>query len=1517
MSKFATSNNMSVNCSKVIGIQFSILSPDEIRKSSVAEITSRDTYINNKPVIGGLFDPRMGVLEPGLICPTDGLDYMQTPGYAGHIELARPVFYIQYLSTILKCMRCVCFKCSKLLVSKEKYKQALKLVGDARWKFVFSLCSKMKRCGEDTDDGCGTLQPNKIRKEGLATIFAEWKNDGVDTEPIIIKVTPEMVLKIFKRISDEDVSFMGFSPVYSRPDWMICQVMSVPPPAVRPSVKHDAQQRSEDDLSHILVNIIKTNKTLQDKIQNNAPANVIDDWTTVLQYYIATQVDNKIPGVASVAQRSGRPLKSIKDRLNGKGGRMRGNLMAKRVDFSARSVITADPNISIRELGIPLKIAKNITKPVIINKINKNFLTKLVQNGPDVWPGAKMLEKQNGEVITLRYYLDRNSIVLEEGDIVHRHMMDGDAILFNRQPTLHRMSMMCHIARVMKRGDTFRMNVADTAPYNADFDGDEMNLHMPQDAESEAELRNLAAVPFQIISPAKNSSIIGIFQDSMLGSYQFTRAGIHFTPREAMNLLMMCNNINEHKLLNIIEKGGVITNFDILSQIMPPLSMKYKTKAFKEDKDDPKTSNAIIEIKNGNYIRGQIDKSVLGAGTKGLIQRVCNDFGNMASAKFIDDLQNVVTEYMKSTAFSVGISDLISDKKTNDQIIEVITKKKQDVKNLIDQTQIGIFENNTGKTNLEEFETQVNSILNQATSESGKIGLQNLSKNNRFVTMVNAGSKGSDLNISFMISCLGQQNVDGKRIPYGFEHRTLPHFAKYDDSPSARGFVESSYINGLSPQELFFHAMGGRVGLIDTAVKTSSTGYIQRRLIKGLEDLMVSYDMTVRTNKNKIVQFSYGDDNIDTTKVENQAIPLVSMSTQDIYAHYLMPQGSENTKTLSNIFLKNVMTRYKKQTVDLMKKIDSYIELMIESREELIKKVFKNKGDSIVNCPVAFQYIINNVQGQCNITVSTLIDITPLEAFQMIEHCYENLEKIHYAPPTRLFKILFYFYLSPKDILLVKRFNKNALTLLLDKITIDYKRAIVTPGEMVGMIAGQSIGEISTQMTLNTFHFAGVASKSNVTRGVPRIEEILSLSSEIKNPSLSVYLKPEDETQKEKAQTIMYMLEHTRLEEIVKSIEVCFDPDDLNTLIGEDKDTIEQYRAFENMMTECAEVSLQNDENEKSKWIIRMVMDPEVMLEKNITMDDVNFTLNNCYENQISCVYSDFNADKLIFRIRMNEVIKSGTSRGGQKKIKINPLDQSDQIYILKNFQDQLLQNVVLRGIKGINKVILRKILDNMVENNGVFVKQDIWVLDTIGTNLLDVLGLDFIDNTRTLSNDIVEIYNVLGIEAARQAIYNELVDVVEFDGTYVNFHNYSVLVDRMTYTHKMISIFRHGINNDNIGPIAKASFEETPEMFLKAARHAELDTLRGVSANVMCGQEGFFGTSAFQVVLDIEEMQKMNAVSEYVPVNVDDEIENFFGAVENPEDPCGINKIAIQNNVITIKPQDIGKDNDDYNPGF
>ena len=1035
-----------------------------------------------------------------------------------------------------------------------------------------------------------------------------------------------------------------------------------------------------------------------------------------------------------------------------------------------------------------------------------------------------------------------------------------------------------------------------------------MNLHMPQDPESESELRNLAAVPYQIISPANNAAIIGIYQDSMLGCYRFTRENIDFTQKDAMNLLMMFNRINPDTLKK--KRNERVSNFEILSQILPPLTLKVKNKQYEQDP----VENNVVEIINGKYIRGQMDKGILGSGTKGLIHRVCNDFGNMASSQFIDDIQNIVTEYMKQSAFSVGISDLITDTKTNEKIVSIITEKKTDVKNLIDQVQIGVFENNSGKTNEQEFEMKVNNILSKAQNDAGREALKNLSKDNRFAIMFNAGSKGSELNIQQMTACLGQQNVEGKRIPYGFEHRTLPHYTKYDDSSIARGFVESSYINGLSPQELFFHAMGGRIGLIDTAVKTSTTGYIQRRLIKGLEDLMVNYDMTIRTNKNKVVQFSYGDDNIDTVKVENQDLPIVDMSIQDIFAHFAIIDDKTKSKALSGMFIKSTYTRQKKQETATNDKCKEYINFMIEARSEIVKNVFNNKSDKIVRVPVAFAYIIQNIIGQQGINKNSLVDITMLETFNMIEETFAKLEKIVFAPPTKLFKVLFYYYLSPKDLLLNKRFNKKALEILMETIILDYKRAIVTPGEMVGMIAAQSIGEPTTQMTLNTFHFAGVASKSNVTRGVPRIEEILSLSASIKNPSLTVYLKPDEQTDKDKANTIQYMLEHTKLEEIIKSVEICFDPDDLNTLIAEDKSTMSQYREFESMVDECLEQETVEDESEKSKWIIRIEMDPETMLEKNITMDDVNFTLNNTYKEEISCIYSDYNADKLVFRVRMKNVLKNSANKGN-KKIKQNPLDQSDQIYILKNFQDQLLSGIVLRGVKNINKVVLRKIKDNLIEKGGAYKKEDIWVLDTIGTNLLDVLGLDYIDQNRTISNDIIEIFNVLGMEAARQCIYNELAEVLEFDGSYVNAHHMALLCDRMSFSHKLISIFRHGINNDDIGPIAKASFEETPEMFLKAARHAELDTLRGISANIMCGQEGLFGTAAFQVVLDINEMIKLEEKYKYEYQNTDQIIEDgLFKGLEDPASKCSIQNLQIQTNVANIKGEELGGEND-YDP--
>jgi DNA-directed RNA polymerase II subunit RPB1 len=700
--------------------------------------------------------------------------------------------------------------------------------------------------------------------------------------------------------------------------------------------------------------------------------------------------------------------------------------------------------------------------------------------------------------------------------------------------------------------------------------------------------------------------------------------------------------------------------------------------------------------------------------------------------------------------------------------------------------------------------------------------------------------------------------------------------------------------------------------LIDTAVKTSQTGYIQRRLIKGLEDLKVEYDMTVRNSTGKIIQFAYGDDGFDSTRVENQSLPLVGMSVEDIYMMYDIVGVNNDETNVLNIYTNSAAKRLKKQKADATRYCQSHIQYMLEFRDDVVKDVFRNTDDNGVKLPVSFQNIIQNIQGSLGLASNSVVDITPFECFQLVEEYYKRLQTIYYAPPKQLFRLMYHYYLNPRDLLCIKRFHRKAIIMLLETIVLKYKQAIVHPGEMVGVIAGQSIGEPTTQLTLNTFHLAGVASKSNVTRGVPRIEEILRLTKNPKKSSLTIFMKPLDEDNMEKATKFANMIEHTKLVDVVSSIQICFDPVETATNISEDAVMMNHFYEFERMMEECNE-GAEWTTPVRSKWIIRMEMDAEVLLDKNITMDDIHFAIkNSAYGNDVHCVYSDYNMDKLVFRIRMN----SDVFNKNKKRNVAESLDQSDEIYLLHNFQNSLLNNIVLRGVDGIENVLPRKVQNMVVKSDGKYVRKDTWVLDTAGTNLLDTLALEYIDAKRTVSNDIKEVFDVLGIEAARQTIFNELVDVMEASDVGINYHHTSLLCDRMTCNKGMVSIFRTGILSDNIGPIAKSTFEVHTEVLLDATRHGEFDHMKGVSANVMCGQTGYYGTNSFQLVLDTNQMLDLDSdLTE--DKEAMDEIDELFGTMRIDDDACPRNRIEIENNVSNIKQQQVGICQDDYNMGF
>ena len=1408
-------NQPSSDIEPIVGIQFGIFSPEEIERRSVVEITNAGTFDGNEPRIGGLFDPRMGVLDNGKTCRSCGQTNHNCPGHFGHYKLARPVYFIQFFQQILNVLDCVCIRCSKLLIDKNVHKSLLKKRGEVRWKSVLALCKNITRCGQDIEDGCGALQPDRFIREAISRIVAEWdtittnEGSGKSTEKQRQVLECEYVLRLFRRITDEDVDFMGLNRYWCRPDWMICSVMPIPPPQVRPSVIQDNNQRSEDDLTHKLFEIIQTNNALQDKINNNANKAIIDDQYAVLQYHVATLVDNQIPGVAPSAQRSGRPLKSIQQRLGSKEGRIRYNIMGKRVEFSGRSVITPDPNISIEEIGVPIKIAMNLTVPERVTKYNRSTMYKLIQNGADNYPGAKTIVRKDGRTISLKH-VNTKEIVLNLGDIVNRHLMDGDPILFNRQPTLHRMSMMGHKVKVLPY-NTFRLNVSVTAPYNADFDGDEMNAHVPQSYEASIELAQIAAVPKQIITPRHAKPVIGIVQDTCIGSYRLTQPNVQLNRREFMNMMMW----NKHFTGKLPEpnKTGKVERYNgqnVISQIIPPINMDMGNSRY----NDEKIPDNLVKIKEGIVSQGIFDKDIFSKPSKGIIHTIFKDYGPEETVHFLDCMQSTVAQFLVYNGFSVGISDLIADERTKRNMDDKIRAKKAEVENIILQLHLDLFTNNTGKSNKEEFENRVFTALNKATDEAGKIGLGSLAAENRLVSMVRAGSKGSLINIAQMLACVGQQAPEGRRIPLGFTDRTLPHYKKYDDSAEARGFVESSFIRGLSPQEFFFHAMSGREGLIDTAVKTADTGYIQRQLVKALEDCVTQNDGSVRDTKMNIVQFHYGEDRTNATMLESQSLGLGKLSEEEIKKEYGMI-GVDLVKILEeNVEMSNSEPLLNEYVAQVLK--DQY--MMVES----VNKFKDVHNSTAVYSPVNIDRLMTNIKVKFRLSTDNKTDLTP-------DYVLEGIKKVINKTQSynAIWCALLRFHLAPHKLIYKERFNKNAFDTLCEMLIVKNYQSWAQPGEQVGIIAAQSIGEPSTQMTLNTFHLAGVASKSNVTRGVPRLKELLKVTKNPKAISLTVPLKKEYRDSIDKAREVAQDLELTILKDIVTKTAIYFDPSDTNTVLEEDKDLIHFYSIFEQDKIQ--------DADKWSKWLVRMEFDRDTMFAKNISMDDVAFALEQKFTEEVHLIYSDYNSDRLVMRIRLTNDQKDSTK---------------DDILNLKKLQNKLLTSIVIRGVSGIKSVSYRQEKNYYELRDGKYEAIDQYILDTDGSNFLDIMNHPYVNGNGVMSSHVHDIYENLGIEAARATLLNEITNLFA-DAGGVDFRHLGLLCDWMTRVGKLLSVDRYGINKQDIGPLAKASFEETEKILLKAALYGEIDPITGVSANIMTGQPIKGGTGFSEILLD------------------------------------------------------------------
>ncbi|KAH0863267.1 hypothetical protein HID58_080478 [Brassica napus] len=1284
--------------SKVRVVQFGILSPDEIRQMSVIHVEHSETTEKGKPKVGGLSDTRLGTIDRKVKCETCMANMAECPGHFGHLELAKPMYHVGFMKTVLSIMRCVCFNCSKILADEDehKFKQAMRIKNPKnRLKKILDACKNKTKCeGGDEIDDVQTQQDTdepvkkpKITIEGMKMIaefkVTKKKSDETDQlpEPSERKQTlgADRVLSVLKRISDADCQLLGFNPKYARPDWMILEVLPIPPPP--------------DDLTHQLAMIIRHNENLKRQEKNGAPAHIISEFTKLLQ------------------------------------------------------------------------------------------LKELVDYGPHPPPGktgAKYIIRDDGQRLDLRYLEKSSDHHLELGYKVERHLIDGDFVLFNRQPSLHKMSIMGHRIRIMPYS---------TSPYNADFDGDEMNMHA-------------------------NRPVMGIVQDTLLGCRKITKRDTFIEKDVFMNTLMWWQDFDgKVPAPAILKPRPLWPGKQVFNLIIPKQINLFRYSAWHSNAETGYITpgDTQVRIERGELLAGTLCKKTLGTGNGSLVHVIWEEVGPYAARKFLGHTQWLVNYWLLQNGFTIGIGDTIADSQTMEKINETISSAKTAVKDLIRQFQEKKLDPEPGRTMTETFENRVSQVLNKARDDAGSSAQKSLAETNNLKAM------GSGSHLDLMA---GRYLISPKMtIDYG---------------PESRGFVENSYLRGLTPQEFFFHAMGGREGLIDTAVKTSETGYIQRRLVKAMEDIMVKYDGTVRNSLGDVIQFLYGEDGMDAVWIESQKLDSLKMKKAefDRTFKYEIDDENWNPTYLSDEHLEDL-----KGIRELRDVFDAEYQKLEADRFQLGTEIATN-GDSTWPLPVNIKRHIWNAQKTFKIDLRKISDMHPVEIVDAVDKLQERL-----------------LVVPGEDGLSVEA-QKNATlffnillrsTLASKRVLEEYK--LSPPGEMIGCVAAQSIGEPATQMTLNTFHYAGVSAK-NVTLGVPRLREIINVAKRIKTPSLSVYLTPEASKSKEGAKTVQCALEYTILRSVTQATEVWYDPDPMSTIIEEDFEFVRSY--YEMPDEDVSPVKI-------SSWLLRIELNREMMVDKKLSMADIAEKINLEFDDDLTCIFNDDNAEKLILRIRiMNDEGAKGEAQD----------ESAEDDVFLKKIESNMLTEMALRGIPDINKVFIKQVRKSKFDEDEGFKTSEEWMLDTEGVNLLAVMCHEDVDPKRTTSNHLIAIIEVLGIEAVRRALLDELRVVISFDGSYVNYRHLAILCDTMTYRGHLMAITQHGINRNDTGPLMRCSFEETVDILLDAAAYAETDCLRGVTENIMLGQLAPIGTGDCELYLN-DEMLK-NAIELQLPSYMD-----------------------------------------------
>ncbi|KAI8871779.1 beta and beta-prime subunits of DNA dependent RNA-polymerase [Ramicandelaber brevisporus] len=1387
------------NAPKVLKqIQFSVMSPQQMERLSEVEITKRELYQiggGANPVPHGAVDRRLGVSDKFNVCETCGLKMVDCMGHYGHINLVLPVFHVGYFKACIYILQCICKnpECGRVLLSEKERRENLarirnprqdEMAREAQRKRLNKTCKTIGICPH-----CGEIN-GVVKKVGpLKVIHDKYRKKNTHNERDVERGTfqfamdanseikqhinkamddlnPLKVFQLFERISAEDCELLGLSPEHGRPETLLWRTVPVPPVCIRPSVNGD-NGISEDDLTGKLTEIIYVNALLADRlatIQGASGGGTVSDFYEkweYMQHIVAMYINSDVPALPGMNEK---PIKGFCQRLKGKQGRFRGNLSGKRVNFSGRTVISPDPNLRIDEVALPILVASNLTYPERVFAGNIERLRKAVINGPEVYPGAKFIVNTSTKFKRSLQFCDRNqaALGLRIGDVVERHLIAGDVVLFNRQPSLHRLSIMAMFVRV-HQGRTFRFNECVCAPFNADYDGDEMNIHVPQTEEAKAEAIQLMGVKNNLVSPRLGELTIAATQDFITASYMITKKDRMFNRSEFTQVVSYFFDASVHVEIpppTILKPMQLWTGKQVFSVLFKPNSVTQilinhegKNQSLMDvdglPRKDLSPSDQWFVMHNSDIMCGVMDKKIVGDGTGSIFSVILRDHGSEQAALAMSRLAKMCAKWLAHRGITIGIDDVRPTDVIRKEMRKVINKGYADTEQFIKTFEAGKLERLPGMNEEETLEKKIMGTLSKVREDGSKLCRKYLSPHNMPIMMAWCGSKGSMVNISQMIAVVAQQSISNKRIPEGFANRTLPHYPPYSKSALAKGFVENSFFLGLAPPEFFCHAVSGREGLIDTAVKTAETGYMQRRLMKALEDLVVQYDVTVRSSNGDVIQFMYGDDGLDPTELEGTKLVDFDRALSHVRSVAVPPAS-----------VRRLLPCEIEVLIDKALKAERFIKFCTQAfRDAVLSFVKKSVVGKLAKARVSFGLRAATLQD-----LGCSADDVAGNSDADLAAKFSHIDDMANADALRTVRNL--YGLTRAQIL-------EFLRLLLFK----HMRTRIDAGTAVGALAAQSIGEPSTQMTLRTFHFTGLA--VNVTAGVPRIKEIINAAKSIAVPLTRCVLANPRSTVA--ARIAQGRIQKTLLSEVAAYVD-------------------EVYRSNEAYL------------------LIRL--DLEAIRQLHLEVDTA------------SIVKAIKSAPKL--KVSAGNIVPV---RDNLIRIYVISKDPNQMHQALKNMRRQIL-DVPICGIPSVSRALLSE--NEKTEGE--------YYLSAIGNGFRDIINTNGVVASQSISTHIMEVVKVLGVEAARALISNEIHETIKGTAV-VNSRHLGLLADMMTYKGEVLGITRFGIAKMKDSVLMLASFEKTTDHLFDAAVYGKRDSIEGVSECIIMGRHTPIGTGLFNLI--------------------------------------------------------------------